>query len=660
MSLKRWIIKEFDRQKALELSEECDINSFLSLLALNRNLTEAYEIDEFLSNDFDLEDPFSLNDMDIACERILKAIENNEKICIYGDYDCDGVTATAVLYSYLKEQGADVIYYIPNRLTEGYGMNLEAVNELANKQINLIITVDNGINAGKEVALANELGMDVVITDHHLPLTDIPQAVAVVDPHRVDDYSYCKNLSGVGVAFKLICALSNDISPLKLAEKYADIVTLGTIGDIVPLLSENRVICKFGLNKINTNSSVGISALKEVSGIAEKEINVSNISFILVPRINAAGRMGCSDRAVELLLEKDYDKALYLARELDEENSKRQAIGDKMFIEACEIIDRDNLYLNKVITVYNDDWHSGIIGIVASRLVEKYGRPCIVFSRDGDLLHGSGRSIEGFNIFNALSYCENLIEYFGGHELAAGLTIKIAKFEDFNVRINDFSENLPKLHSSITLDCKLKPEIITPDFVKMMDILEPFGAGNPEPVFGMINCVISQIEPIKSGKFVKIVVKKNGYSLTCLCFYLGFYNFPYSIGDSIDIAFTLDINEFRGREHVTLFIKDIRPYGFDEDKYFETLDIYDEFLFGSINSQEAGLILPSRDDFKVVFALLKNAGASLSEDFIINKLHKLSVGKINVILSVFLNLGTICKKINQNNINIMLIKIYKR
>lgn len=648
MGLKKWNIKEFDRVRAKELAEECDINSFLALLALNRGITEAYEIDELFSDDIELEDPFSLADMDLASERILKAIDNFEKICVYGDYDCDGVTSTAIVFSYLKSVGADVIYYIPDRLKEGYGMNCAAIEKLKEQGIELIITVDNGINAGKEVALANEFGMDVVITDHHLPLTDLPEAVAVVNPHRIDDMSDCKYLSGVGVAFKLLCALSYNSSPIQMLERYADIITLGTVGDIVPLLRENRTICKYGLNIINNSACPGIEALKQIAGMVDRYLNVSSLSFTLVPRINAAGRMGCSDRAVELLLETNPVKALEIAEELDEENTKRQVLCEKMFNEACDFIDKNSLSMHKVITVFKDDWHSGIIGIVASKLVEKYCCPTIVFAKDGELLHGSGRSIEGFNLFNAISYSSEYTEYFGGHELAAGLTIKETNFNSFSESINDYAEDIKKAYPSITIDCKLRPEVINPEFVRMIKLLEPFGAGNPEPLFGIFNGIITHVEPIKQGKFIKIIIKKNETILTGLSFYHSFDNFPYSIGDKVDIAATLEINQYKGKENVTLFIKAIRPNGIDEDKYFETLDAFEALLNDKITSDEAKLILPNRDDFKLVFSLLKQANKSLSEEYIINKLHNIGAGKIIVVLLSFIKLGVLFEETVDN------------
>ncbi len=639
MALKKWKILEGDKALARELAEECDVDSFLALLAVKRGITEPYDLEEYLSDYYTPEDPYSLVDMDIAAERVILALEKGEKITVYGDYDCDGVTATALLYSYLKSKNANVSYYIPDRLQEGYGMNISAVDKLHEAGVELIITVDNGINCEEEIAHANELGIDVVVTDHHIPQGNLPSAVAVVDPHRRDDVSYCKNLAGVGVAFKLVCAIDGG-EPEELLMKYADLISLGTIGDIVPLLSENRSICKKGLLAINNSPSVGIAALKEVSSSSDKPLNVGNVSFQLVPRINAAGRMGSSLRAVELLVSQDYDSALKIAEELDAANRERQTLCEQVYEEACDIIDSCDLVHNNVISVSGDNWHHGIVGIVASKLVERYGKPTIVFSRDGENYRGSGRSVEGFNLFESIAAASTAAEFFGGHELAAGVTVRAERLSEFCQLVSDYAENVPEFSPTVTLDCKLRPDIIGVDLAELLGCMEPYGAGNPAPLFGLYNARISGIVPLKGGKYIKLSVTRDGYTFQVLCFMYSVDNFPFAVGDFIDIAFNLEANEFAGAKRVTLNARQLRPHGIDEELYFSSLYAYNALGSGNINCNDAKIICPDREDFKRVFAYLRNVGApALAESIVFHT--DMAAGKVMAALDVFSEMGLI-------------------
>ncbi len=639
MNLKKWKISAGDSALAKELAEECDIDSFLALMAIKRGITEPYDLEEFLSEYYTPEDPYSLIDMDIAAERVIAAIEKGEKIAVFGDYDCDGVTSTALLFSYLKSRNADVVYYIPDRIKEGYGMNSSAVDTLYAEGVKLIVTVDNGINCEAEIAHANELGIDVVVTDHHIPQGDLPEAVAVVDPHRRDDTSYCKNLAGVGVAFKLVCAIDNN-EPELLLQKYGDIITLGTIGDIVPLLGENRGICKQGLALINSSPCVGIAALKEAAGSSDKPLNVGNVSFQLVPRINAAGRMGSSRKAVELLISNNYAEALKTAKELDALNVQRQSLCEQVMSEACDIIDSSDLAFKNIITVRGESWHHGIVGIVASKIVERYGKPAIVFSRDGENYRGSGRSVEGFNLFSAIAAASVEAEFYGGHELAAGVTVNAQKIDAFCSLIDAYSADVPEFCPTITLDCKLRPEIIGIDLAELLEVLEPYGAGNPAPLFGLYNAKIVNITPLKGGKYVKLGVVRDGYSFSVLCFMFSVNNFPFSVGDTIDIAFNLDLGEFAGAKRATLNARQIRPHGIDEDAYFDSYNAYNHLHSGNINGNEAGLIYPNREDFKQIFAYMRKIGAPVLAEAIIYHTSVPS-GKVMVGLDVFSEMGLV-------------------
>lgn len=642
MGLKKWQLCEPDFELAKSLAEECDISSFTAMLAINRGITDGYGLDVFLSETPELEDPFLLCDMVPCIERISAALELGEKIAIYGDYDCDGVTATALMYSYLKSKNADVLYYIPDRITEGYGLNVQAINKLCSLGVDLIITVDNGISALQEIEAASSLGIDVVVTDHHLPGDKLPNAIAVVDPHRFDDHSGLTNLCGVGVAFKVICAMESDTPAESLLMEYAPLITLGTIGDVVPLLDENRTICKVGIGEINNSAPVGIAALKVVAGVENKPLTASSISFSLVPRINAAGRMGSSMRAVELLLTTDKNRATELATELDNDNQNRQKICETIFLEATQKIEVDNLMHNRVIVVASNNWHLGVIGIVASKIVEKYGKPCILFGGDDNLLHGSGRSIEGFNLFNAINSAKENVEFFGGHELAAGVTLKKEFLTNFYSNVLSYAEGVEVAYPKITIDCKLRPEIISKELVDEVERFEPCGAGNTLPVFALFGATINSITPLKAGKYVRLNIGRNGHNFNALCFIYGENNFPFDKGSQVDIAFNLEYNEYMGRGQVNLMVKQLRPHSIDEDIYFNSLKEYEDLLCDKPMNPIS--IYPNRDEFGVIFRYLKvNPLAPLEK--IIFKNHTLGAGKVVTILNAFCQLG-LCEENN--------------
>ncbi len=641
MGLKKWHIKENDFALAKILARECETSSFTAMLAVNRGIVDGYDLDVFLSDTPELNDPFLLCDMEKAVERISAAIITGEKIAVFGDYDCDGVTATALMYSYLQSKNADVIYYIPDRISEGYGMNLNAVKKLYDLGVTLIVTVDNGISAIQEINLASELGIDVVVTDHHLPSEALPEAVAIVDPHREDDSSGCENLCGVGVAFKLICAMERDTPSEKLLLEYAPLITLGTIGDVVPLLDENRVMCKVGIEQINNFALVGISALKSVAGVENKPLNASAISFSLVPRINAAGRMGSSMRAVELLLTTDPIRASQLANELDRDNQLRQKVCEDIYNQAVELIESNGLQNNPIIVVAKKGWHLGVIGIVASKIVQMYGKPCILLGGDDELLHGSGRSIEGLNLFLAINSAKESVEYFGGHELAAGVTLKADMLNTFYNALLEYAKTVPVVFPKITIDCRLKPQIIGEDLLRELKRFEPCGAGNPQPLFALIGAVINNIVPLKNGKYIRLNVGRDGYNFNVLCFMYSEQSFPFNKGDKIDIAFNLESNDFLGKGAVNLMAKELRPHEIDEDNYFSSLSMYEQLLLEN-QPKDACSIYPTRDDFAVVFRFLKCNMAS--SDKVIFKHHYMGAGKLKVILNALSSLGLIEEK----------------
>ena len=446
MELKRWKIAQSDLSLAEQIAKTLKVDPLVCDVLLGRGYENEEQIQRFLEGSPTFFDPFLMKDMDKAVARIQLAVENGEKIAVYGDYDCDGMTATYLVYTYLENIGADVFFYIPDRDGEGYGLNKGAIDRISQQGTTLIITVDNGISALDEVKYAAELGVDVVITDHHQPLEALPKAVAVVDPHRVDCESPYKNLAGVGVAFKLLCALDGD-DGWGMIEHYGDIVAIGTIGDVVNLDGENRLLVKEGLNILKTTENIGVSALLSAAGLDGKPVSSEMVAFGIVPRINAAGRLGKTSKALELLLCEEEERAAELAREMNELNQHRQALGNEIAAQVQQQLESDpQKRYQKVIVLQSDQWHHGIIGIVAAKVVERYGKPCFLISVEGDEARGSGRSVEGFSLAEALQKSCTHLTRFGGHSLAAGFSLYT---DDIPLFLRDFyqycAENFPQM-----------------------------------------------------------------------------------------------------------------------------------------------------------------------------------------------------------------------
>ena len=547
MSRKKWRVSALDKELASDIAEEYDIDPFCSLLLVSRGITDDSEIFDFFSKECRLSSPFEIKDMDKAVERIRRAIGQKEKILIYGDYDADGVTSTALLYLYLKSENADVSTYIPDRNSEGYGLNLDAVKEISENGVKLIITVDNGISAFSEAEYISALGMDLVITDHHKASQNIPQAVAVVDPHRYDCPSDFKLWAGVGVAFKLVCALS-DKTTEELLDLYSDLVTIGTIGDIVSLTGENRAIVKHGLKLLNNTHRPGIKALKKISGVDGKEINASTVAYSLVPRINAIGRITTAEEAFRLLVSESDSKAMPYAQMVDSSNVTRQDI-EKLISGEAEVQIRNNpdMLHDRVLIFSGKDWHGGVIGIVAARLTQKYGKPCLVITDNGKEAKGSGRSIEGFSLYDAISSASHLLNHFGGHTLAAGFGMDSENLPAFKKAVQDYAKTVDMPFATVDLDCRLKPEFISADVLDVISQLEPFGAGNPQPLFGLFGMTLSSVQPIGGGMHIRLSLKRGNATVTALYFGVTVNDFPYNEGDIVDLAVRLEKNEYMGQ-----------------------------------------------------------------------------------------------------------------
>ena len=598
MSFKKWEIAEIDKQLAKELSMECDVDPIVALIASSRGYKDPTDLEEFLSDEPIFSDPKEMADIILAADIVNSAIENGDKIAVFGDYDCDGVTATALLYSYLQSRNADCVYYIPDRFSEGYGMNCDAIRKLNEDNVKLIITVDNGIACIGEIALANSLGMEVVITDHHLPGETLPEAAAIVDPHRLDCPSSFKPVCGAQVAFRLICVMENK-EPEELLPYFADILTVAVVADIMPLCNENRSIVKYGIKKLKNSPSIGLRAVLSVAGIDLSSIDASRVAFGISPRINAAGRMGKASRAVELLCSDNIMSALSIANEIDGDNSARQQIEKKIFDDAVHIIESEGLSFNRVIVVSGNDWHHGVVGIVAARITEKYGRPSILLSSDGEIAVGSGRSIEGFSLFDAISSVKYLTEKFGGHELAAGVTIKVSNIDEFRIKINEFADSVAPAIPKLKLDCKLNASALNLDLVESLSILEPFGTENKVPLFGIFRAVLDRITPIGNNKHLRLIFKKDDNAFQCLLFGVSSDSFCFEIGDVLDLAVTVDKNYFKGEYSLSVQIKGIRMNGTADDKLFKDIYNFDDFSSGKeIDYNE---ILPTREQVGEIY-----------------------------------------------------------
>lgn len=563
MLQKNWLLKEFDKTRVVEISKEFNISPLASIILYNRGIKESSEIQKFLHCDLEnLHDPYLLKDMDKAVCRIKDALEKKEKITIYGDYDVDGITSIAILYKHLTSMGFEVDYYIPDRIQEGYGVNREALDKIKENGTGVVITVDTGITAVEETEYAKSIGMDIIITDHHECKETIPEAFAAIDPKRKDCKYPFKNLAGVGVAFKLIQALDENSSVETLMSKYADLVCLGTVADISPLVDENRIIVTKGLEKFKNTENIGLKALLDVSITNNKAITTSSIGYIIAPRINASGRLGCASRSVEMFLTQDKDKAYELANNLCEENVIRQQTEQRMFAEALEYIEKNpQIKDDQVLVIPHENWHHGIVGIVSSKITEKFYRPSILFAIDGDEAKGSGRSVSGFNLFEALENSSDILEKFGGHELAAGLSIKTENIEKFRAAIN--SQKLGKIDEqslipTVSVDAVIKPSYITMETVDEINRLQPFGVDNPSPVFAVRNIKIHKISTMSEGKHLRMTLLKDNKFFDAVGFGMGEYFNHLQEGDFVEVAFGLDINDYKGFKNVQLILKDIK------------------------------------------------------------------------------------------------------
>ena len=556
---KVWNLKKYDTELIKKIKDTYGVSDIMAKLLISRNI-EFNDIDNFLNGKLDnLIDPYKIKDMNKLVERIDKAIKKKEKICIYGDYDVDGITSITIMYKFLTKLGAEVMYYLPDRLLEGYGINNNALDEKKKQGVSLVITVDCGITAIEEVEHAKEIGLDICITDHHECAQDLPDALAIVNPKRKDDTYPFKFLAGVGVAFKTISAVAKKYNlPEEEYLKYLDIVSIGTISDIVPLVGENRIISKYGLKMMVHTKNIGLKALIKL--VNSKEIDSMMVSFGMAPRINACGRMGNASAAVKLLLENDEKRAEQIALELDNLNQERKNVEAVIYDEALDIIKKNELDKKSSIVLYNSSWHNGVIGIVASRLVNLYYKPVILLTKENDIIRGSGRCPSGFSIYDALTECKDCVIQFGGHELAAGLSILEENIDSF---IETFDEACRKKSDAISeqiieVDAQIERKDLNAQIIKDIREMKPYGQSNQVPVFLYKGVKVSAIRTIKEEKHLKLVLKDDRSLIDAVGFSMGARRDEIRIGDKIDVVGTIELNTYNTPKTIQFVLQDFK------------------------------------------------------------------------------------------------------
>ena len=588
-------------------------------------------------------DPYLMKDMDLAAGRVGLAITRGEKIAVFGDYDVDGITATCLLTHFLRRCGADVVSYIPGRLEEGYGLNPIAIRQLSEEGVNLIITVDCGITALEEARHCADLGIDLVITDHHECKEVLPEAAAVVDPHRPDCTYPHRNLSGVGVAFKLAAALSGDQEAV-LAD-YADMVCLGTVADVMMLQGENRVFVDRGLQSLKQTQRPGIAALMKEAGCTPENISASSIGFMLAPRINAAGRMGKIELAVDLFLTEDLKQGTALAKALCDLNRQRQAVESEIYDQAVSMLPEGKV--PEAIVLAEETWHQGVVGIVASRIAEEYCCPTFLICLDGDHGKASSRSFGGFNLFSSLRELSSLLESYGGHELAAGFTISRSQIPEFRSRICQiastyYCDDTPR--TILDIDCAIQPELLTLSGIDSLSALEPCGNGCPKPVLMMKNLTVERINLVGGGRHMRLRLRSGRYGLNAIYFSATPESASIQVGDLVDVAFNPQVNEFRGERTVQMNVVDIRPAC--TAKVCPEMSGYHALRQQNLTPEIAAELLPDRATLALVWRYLASGGPTIQEApmCLCRKIVRwsgkdLGLGKMLTCLDIFADVG---------------------
>lgn len=602
MKFEKWNIPSLSAETVCQLTE-AGYPYLVSAVLVSRGITTAADAAAFLAQEHSLTyDPRLMRDMDCAAERINRALADGERMAVFGDYDVDGITATVILVDYLKGRGADCLHYIPRRIEDGYGLSCDAIAALRKKGVSLLITVDCGITGVEEVAFARSLGMDVVVTDHHECKETLPDAVAVVDPHRPDCPYPFKHLAGCGVALKLVLALAGPDREEALVSRYCTLAAIGTVADVMQMSGENRTLVSRGLASIDHSDFIGLHALLQEAGLAEKAVTSVQIGFVLAPRINAAGRMGEADKAAELLLSTDPAEAARLARELCALNRERQSVEQEIYAQALEMIEHLPEEERYALVLSSEQWHQGVVGIVASRLSEKYACPSFMIHLSDGVGKGSCRSWGGFNLFAALEACQDLLLGFGGHELAAGFTIEEHNIPAFRQRMNQYARKFRGGQAPVSVlevDVPiLHPGRVTLQEVEELRALEPYGAGNSRPLFCLQGATLDRAQNVGQNRHLKVRLSKGSAQFDGIFFSATAERCGCRAGSRVDAAFYLQVNEFRGSRTVQLQIVDIRPSLCGSARESESLQLMARCMAGeAVLPKEAVRLLPSREQF---------------------------------------------------------------
>ena len=677
MTYRAWELKELDRTAVRELTraiaeqntEELEYRSdepwseervqktlaaqqkesgLLAGILAARGVTDPVDALTLLAGEEELSDPMLLTDMDRACARILEAIDREETIVVFGDYDVDGVTATALLYQHLKGMGASVKCMLPSREGDGYGLSKNAIQSIHDKGYRLIVTVDNGISAVDEAAFAASLGVDLVITDHHLPPDALPQAVAVVDPRREDDHSPFKGLCGAGVAFKL-CAALDGCTPEEMLDYCGDLAAVGTVADVMPLTGENRTLVKAGLRQLCQTDRPGFVALLNEVGLSGKAITAENISYAIAPRINAAGRMDNAVTALQLVLCEDEERAGELAHKLNEINAARQETEQEIVKAAQEQLDKEpSLLEDRVILLWGRDWHPGVIGIVASRLVEKTGRPVIVVSVDANGEgKGSGRSVQGFNLHACITSCADLLVRFGGHAMAAGLSVREENLPELRRRLNEWAaRECPVLHTPpLTCDLSIHLDRITVESVRRLEQLAPYGADNPTPVFLLEKAVVEGVYPVSEGKHSRLRLRQGNASIYAVWFGMRPEQLPYTQGDAVDAALNLSVYEAPRGAQLSGRILELHPAGLGTTASQQAALVQALRRGTPLTAEQKQTVAPARSDIIAVYRELQTRRWHADDlQPLFAKLGEENTGKILVAVAALEQVGLIAAK----------------
>lgn len=636
--MKKWLCSPAVSGVSNEITQQ--FGELLGGVMLSRGITSLDRAREFFGCS-SLSDPLLLRDMETAVEVIRQALDEGKKITVYGDYDCDGVTATAMLYGYLDAMGAEADFYIPDR-SEGYGMNIPALEKILDRGTELIITVDNGVSAAEEAKYIRSRGAQLVITDHHQPPEELPVCDACVDPHRPDDNSPFKDICGAGVVLKLLCALEEDEE--FIMGQYSELAAVGTIGDVMPLIGENRYIVRRGIEEIRSSQNIGIDRLLRTAGVAPENVDASSVAFSICPRINAAGRMAGADKAVQLLMTESPEQASLLSEELNLVNEQRRAEEARIMQDVDRQLESDPRILKeRVLVVSGEGWHHGVIGIVAARLLEKYGKPVLMISSENGEARGSARGIDGFSIYRLLSGCSRVLTKFGGHPKAGGFSLPADRVEDFRQMVYAFCrEYYPKMPEyTVSADMEITGDSLTEDALNSLAQLEPCGEGNQRPVFLLKNCMVLSKRALKEGRYTSFEAQSGGVKLKALCFGIPFARFFPEQGSMVDIIATAELNEFRGVKSVTLKVQELRPSGFREDRFFAAQRTYEEISRGEgCDSRLAPRVIPDRSSLMAAYDLLRKHGGVMSaEDMFVYGGSELNYCMLRIALDAFASSG---------------------